>query len=741
MHQEETTSQDRLWKAFLADYVEGNIDARSQPDIDNLDHYLGQSQSWLTAPPAKAEHDRLRAVSKYHSGMSRARKQACGDLNFDMYTRMAATLCGTPMSCLGFIDIDSHHILSEQGLPTWRDAKLPRSEAMCSHTILKSDRECFVVNDASHDWRFAKMPMVKDEPFVRYYMGCPVTTVDGINTGALCVFDTKSRPIPPTDGQKQGLSDLADAIMRELDSQAERIATVEAKRVFLSSISHELKSPLHGLLASSELLAESGEMSPFQATCLRTISNCGRAIGDVIEHVLSVSKNNANDLTASNVEVDLPTFLEETLDSTWAGRVTKATTTTDNLEVLIDIDLTHIRHSFTINRGEIGRIIMNVFGNALKYTESGSITTKLFADKGPFRVSGKKYQKVSLVFQDTGKGIAEDFMPNLFAPFVQQDNFCEGFGLGLSMVKQLIERNQGTIQIESVLHAGTTVTITLVLEVHFASGWSSGQSPKVPFQNLRDVRFAVYVGGDESSEALRLRHSSILQICQDSFAMVIADSLQESDVVILLDPTHISRIQKSGIDSPVVVYATPGSKASEAPSTFLQVPVGPFKLGRALSTAISNHARCVYQGQRRSVVHLDPVSPPTSSQPKDRDPMEDHMFRLGYQARMDETTSENSHDGDRRTSAAEATADTASRRKDERRTSSIDQAMNDRPERPFCLCVDDCAVSSQILATFLKKRGLRYKCARDGQAAVDFAGSHHFDLIFMGKYTRHPCSI
>lgn len=146
-----------------------------------------------------------------------------------------------------------------------------------------------------------------------------------------------------------------------------RLVARKAKKVFLSSISHELRSPLHGLLASTELMVDAGNLTSFQDSCAKTISNCGRTLYDVIEQVLSISDN--EDMAAKHERVYLPKFVEEVVDATWAGK-SKLKDKRDKFEVLVDIDVTQLRHSFSLNRGEIGRIIMNLFGKTQHWWDS-----------------------------------------------------------------------------------------------------------------------------------------------------------------------------------------------------------------------------------------------------------------------------------------------------------------------------------------------------------------------------------
>lgn len=210
------------WDAFLQAYGEGSIQHDSKPsNIPNLERYLSELGGWLTPPTRSDESTRMAAVKRYSEDILQAYKDAGADLKLDKYTRLAATLCETPISLLNLLDTNTQWVTSEFGLSDWRNITLPRSHTFCAHTVLHRSRDIFCVLDAQKDWRFAHMPMVEGPPHVQYYMGAPLTTSDGQNIGALCVLDTSGGRKHPTAEQQQGLIDIAEMIMSELDLRAE----------------------------------------------------------------------------------------------------------------------------------------------------------------------------------------------------------------------------------------------------------------------------------------------------------------------------------------------------------------------------------------------------------------------------------------------------------------------------------------------------------------------------------------
>lgn len=157
------------WNEFLLAYSQGNIDDASKPkDIPNIDRYLEELGGWLAAPLRSDENNRMKAFERYSHDILQAYKDSSSDLNLDKYTRLAATLCDTPISLLNILDSNTQWVTSEYGLSTWRNITLPRSHTFCAHTILRRNRDVFIVTDAKNDWRFEKMPMVCGPPYIQW---------------------------------------------------------------------------------------------------------------------------------------------------------------------------------------------------------------------------------------------------------------------------------------------------------------------------------------------------------------------------------------------------------------------------------------------------------------------------------------------------------------------------------------------------------------------------------------------
>lgn len=277
---------------------------------------------------------------------------------------------------------------------------------------------------------------------------------------------------------------------------------------------HELRSPLHGVLAATELLKDT-KLDQYQNSLIETVDACGRTLLDTINQVLDFSKlmslerkarrrrrrkalsqdSDSSLLTASRLDLYTPTDLsvvaEEVVEGVFLGHTynQRSTASLDLLgtslvapeipqdryavrpDVKVILDIAPTDWIYHAPPGAVRRIIMNLFSNALKYTPSGQVRLSLETEQKaepPSKRSGdwkrRKARNVNLTVSDTGKGISEEFLRGrLYTPFAQEDSLAVGSGLGLTIVRSLVQSLGGSIDIQSCLGEGTTVKVTLPL--------------------------------------------------------------------------------------------------------------------------------------------------------------------------------------------------------------------------------------------------------------------------------------
>jgi signal transduction histidine kinase len=315
------------------------------------------------------------------------------------------------------------------------------------------------------------------------------------------------------------LAAFGNSIMAEV-ARLDTIAADRAKSDFISSISHELRSPLHGILASVEFLQDTA-VDMFQNSMIDTIERCGRTLLDTIQHVLDFAKINNLTRSKSNmrqdkgstdkrprssrmglgVDIDVSAITEDVIDAVYAGHefqgnsslrvadeasgfpseglrrsgANNSDTTLDQpldqpalkkeqLAIIMDIGW-RPNWVFNTQSGALRRVLMNLLGNALKYTDVGWVKISL-QSKDIIPIKPRSQQSIiTITISDSGRGISEEFLNSqLFTPFSQENSLNPGTGLGLSIVLQIVRSLGGTIDVHSELGVGTEVNVSLTLD-------------------------------------------------------------------------------------------------------------------------------------------------------------------------------------------------------------------------------------------------------------------------------------
>ncbi|KAK7413776.1 hypothetical protein QQX98_007343 [Neonectria punicea] len=579
----------------------------------------------------------------------------------------------------------------------------------------------------------------------------------------------------------------------------------KAKSDALSSLSHELRSPLHGIILGIELLGDT-DLSVVQGDIAHTLETCGRTLSDTLDHLLDFSKINnfmattkkqqraaagrglrhgtsktieAGMMSLSSI-VRLDRLTEEVVESVFAGfnfqQLSISQFESRSRGAHPDVTANHrldriqadevlgpakLRSgelqmtfgdvsiflmvapacdwAFHTQPGAIRRIIMNLFGNALKYTQQGMIKV-LVTQKQPQKRSRDEERLVTITVTDTGSGIGQDFLQNdLFKPFSQENHLSPGTGLGLSLVKKMVSQLRGRVSVHSRVGLGTTASVTLplaqVIPLHGEKSARSDDELVQLVKELSGLRICL-LGFDEHNskgDALGIHdgvndgNRLIQAICRDWLHLEVV-SVSETqnvtpDLVLLTESAMAIRNQSDILTKPpcVVVCAnalvayqrSTAPKATDRPGfiEYISQPIGPHKLAKILLLVFQRWT------------NLQTIRSPTEtsghtfdSTPNNTDdvPLQPAVEAPGVLKRL---TLPSSAPGP--LEVWEPMPSTNDESQSEAKKPRLTPPVPIASGKTEYLLVDDNPINLRILASYLKKLGQVYRTATNGQEALD----------------------
>ncbi|KAF2735301.1 hypothetical protein EJ04DRAFT_216496 [Polyplosphaeria fusca] len=584
------------------------------------------------------------------------------------------------------------------------------------------------------------------------------------------------------------LAAFSNSIMAEVARLDTQLADA-AKGDFISSISHETRSPLHGILGSAELLRDT-RLDANQHNLMQTIETCGKTLLDTINHVLDFAKINSltrgnskrskktshsgkqvinpgqgqiSDIMSLTSDVDLSVLTEEVLETVFAGWNFQKTamlglgrksakTPTAPIAIIVDIAQSN-EYVLKTQPGGWRRLLMNLFGNALKYTRAGFIRVKLEVVSRRPTVDGDNIKEVKLVVADSGIGMSRDYVNNrLFHSFVQEDPLSQGTGLGLSITKSIVENLDGEIECRSEKGKGTKFTVTCPVKASVLSpavrAAISTESELLSHAVKRAKGMLVsFVGFEEQGDYFGTKSATLLtlkameSLCKDWLGMETStygeQNAREPDLLIATESGGKWLRARNSTDSnfsltvPVIVICQ-GAASAQSTSTSITIPgqifectsqpCGPHKLAKALVSCLDRQANKRNSQENLSDVtiqgiedlslkdkHLSPSTPLSPILLGNLSNQEIHRPPIKAALSAPEIGSVN-------TSPKKATA---------------------TPERQLnCLAVDDNPINLRLLRTFIEKLGHRHSLATNGVEALHAvkdaqSGPDRFDVVLM----------
>ena len=287
--------------------------------------------------------------------------------------------------------------------------------------------------------------------------------------GDRVTLSVNATPILGDDGRCRGALTTFDDLTPVEKARAAAEAANAAKGAFLANVSHEIRTPMNAVLGMTEVVLDGGRLDTEQRECLGIVVESATSLLDVINDLLDLSKIEAGRFDLDPVEFDLRTVLDDTLQAL-ALRAHKK-----GLELACDID-PGVPDAVVGDPTRLRQVVVNLVGNAVKFTEQGEVTVRVEADPLPPGAA-----RLRLTVTDTGIGIPADKLRAIFEPFTQADGTTRRFGgtgLGLTISSHLAGLMGGTIRAESKPGGGSTFHFNALVGVparvhatQFADTW------------------------------------------------------------------------------------------------------------------------------------------------------------------------------------------------------------------------------------------------------------------------------
>ncbi|KAL2839324.1 hypothetical protein BJX68DRAFT_258908 [Aspergillus pseudodeflectus] len=633
---------------------------------------------------------------------------------------------------------------------------------------------------------------------------------------------TKSPRVFSLGGELAYLYAFSNNIMAEIHRLDMELAN-RAHATLVGSISHELRSPLHGILGSTELLSDSA-LTPAQTALVNTVEHCGRSLLDIINNMLDFAKINqftrksrssrlkfsrpARRMTANGLssgpkgqpndgivnligDVQLDAVLEEVADSVFAGHcfsskgsslaqgatsvptlnqdgeLVMASPTerplsafNESLTVVYDV-APDVQWLFETQAGAWRRVLMNLFGNALKYTQSGYIHVSLKSSTPSTAPGNRRLSRcesdreepatVTLTVKDTGQGIDKEYLQsNVFKPFSQEDPLSPGSGLGLSIVHQTVVSLGGKIDISSTKGVGTEVTVHCDLSRTPNAEVASDDQGRGIVQEAKELVRGKSIGlvgfgapSEQIDQALELLRSSLTRTYQGHFGMKVRfvypeaigepcdmyvarqTYMDEADEICRRVTATAAAAGKSPISPPVIVIcSTPqvaqklstsaSPRASRSVHEFISQPCGPSKMANTLRACINR--------QKEQANH-----PPAKTNGVHEPKPSKNILPLSLPAKPLRTGGTGAH-ADICVSPIKAAASITTSTLDNGAITEISATLEPVPIVPSVLLVDDNTVNLQLLVAVMKKAKFPHFTACNGLEALEVYKAHSREI-------------
>ena len=369
--------------------------------------------------------------------------------SFKDLVKLAAKIAGTEISQINLIDSLTQWTISSHGFDS--DQTL-RENSICQHTILNEDH--FEVSDLSVDDRFKDKLYVTGDPYFRYYYGLPLRQSDGHNIGTLCVLDKITKILTPE--KIEFLKIIAGEIVNKLNY----LRIIENLKNNLSEtkeiqkkVAHDIRGPLNGIIGLAQIINEQGKSNHIEEVLelINLIHESGKSLLELTDEILKTDKHENYIAVPTEIEFNLQLFKDK-LEKLYVPQAI-------NKNIKLHINTSRESETISFSKNKLLQIAGNLISNAIKFTpDDGEVTVNLSLKTG----EGTNMLNIQVV--DSGRGLNEQDIAIIFEGTASSTTGTSGeagYGLGLELVKHLIEALNGTLKIYSTPGMGATFEVML----------------------------------------------------------------------------------------------------------------------------------------------------------------------------------------------------------------------------------------------------------------------------------------
>ena len=348
--------------------------------------------------------------------------------------------------------------------------------AFYSNLVLEEDRQAFLAAVTPEEIvRNTKDKIIYSVPFrrvfedgVRHYrLEFALLEIGGPATSIVAGFKDVDEEVRKEQQVQQALREAVDAAN----------ASNEAKSNFLASMSHDIRTPMNGIIGMTTIAANNLDDRQKVADCLHKISESSNHLLSLINEVLDMNKIESGKIELVEEEFSLAELIDGTL-----------TMTRSQIEAhkhTLRVDTVNLEHEHVIGDSRrLQQVFVNIMGNAIKYTPDGG-QISLSVMESPTKTHG--FGHYQFVFEDNGYGMTEEFQKHLFEPFTRSNDKrtagIQGTGLGMTITRNIVRTMGGGIEVESTYGKGSKFTVSVYLRLQ--------EAERIDYEEFANLRVLV----------------------------------------------------------------------------------------------------------------------------------------------------------------------------------------------------------------------------------------------------------